>query len=63
MGHSNAVSAMAWSLDGQQPASGSGDNTIKVWAASTGQLLATLLEAAEIILLLISPEFVASEYC
>jgi|GEM_PF-1197150 len=35
-GHSNAVNAVAWSPDGKLIASGSGDNTVQVWDATTG---------------------------
>lgn len=42
LGHSNLVSAVAISQDGKIFASGSYDNTIKLWQLSTGQALFTL---------------------
>ena len=41
-GHSNAVSSVAVSPDGQFVASGSWDKTIKIWNPKTGELLRTL---------------------
>jgi WD40 repeat protein len=41
-GHSSSVSAVSFSPDGRQIASGSGDNTIKLWDAATGDLQKTL---------------------
>ncbi|BCL37395.1 hypothetical protein NSMS1_38420 [Nostoc sp. MS1] len=41
-GHSKYVSSVAFSPDGQTLASGSGDETIKIWNVSTGRLLQTL---------------------
>jgi len=41
-GHSNALSSVAFSPDGQTLASGSEDKTIKLWNLYTGQLLHTL---------------------
>jgi WD40 repeat protein len=41
-GHSNAVSALVLSKDGKIFASGSHDNTIKLWQFETGQALLTL---------------------
>ncbi|KFZ24532.1 hypothetical protein V502_00989 [Pseudogymnoascus sp. VKM F-4520 (FW-2644)] len=41
-GHSGWVEAVAFSPDGKQIATGSGDNTIKLWDASTGSLQKTL---------------------
>src|SRR2546425_555088 len=35
-GHSNTVEAVAWSPDGKRIASGSDDNTVQVWDATTG---------------------------
>ncbi len=37
-GHSNCVSGLSWSPDGSMLASGSGDNTICLWDATTGKL-------------------------
>ncbi|MDM3860927.1 MAG: hypothetical protein PT118_13995 [Aphanizomenon gracile PMC644.10] len=41
-GHSELVYSVAYSPDGQTLASGSGDNTIKLWNVKTGNLLQTL---------------------
>ncbi|MEA5619427.1 TonB family protein [Cronbergia sp. UHCC 0137] len=41
-GHSDWVSSVAYSPDSQTLASGSGDNTIKLWNVKTGNLLQTL---------------------
>ncbi|MBW4564055.1 MAG: PD40 domain-containing protein [Mojavia pulchra JT2-VF2] len=41
-GHSNRIYSIAISPDGKTLASGSGDNTIKVWNLYNGELLATL---------------------
>ncbi|WP_193943576.1 trypsin-like peptidase domain-containing protein [Sphaerospermopsis aphanizomenoides] len=41
-GHSNLVGSVAFSPDGKTLASGSGDNTIKLWDVATGQSIATL---------------------
>ncbi|OHW89558.1 nwd1 protein, partial [Colletotrichum incanum] len=35
-GHSNWVRSVAFSADGQQLVSGSGDNTVKLWDTATG---------------------------
>ena len=40
-GHSAWVSAVAWSPDGQQIASGSWDKTVQVWDAATGRTILT----------------------
>jgi WD40 repeat protein len=42
-GHSNSVMAVAYSLDGQRIASGSNDNIVRVWDATTGQMEQTLI--------------------
>eukprot|EP01079_Euglenida_sp_SAG-EU17-18_P010895 gene10896-1979_t len=42
VGHSNAVNCVASSPDGQYIASGSSDNTIRVWTAATGELVREL---------------------
>jgi WD40 repeat protein len=41
-GHSEGVSSVAYSPDGQTLASGGNDNTIKLWNVNTGNLLQTL---------------------
>lgn len=42
IGHIEPVSSVAWSPDGTKIVSGSGDTTVRIWNASTGQLLQTL---------------------
>lgn len=55
--HHSAVTALAWSSDGQYLASGSADMTVKVWEASTGALLQTYTgHMAEVRALAWSPE-------
>ncbi|BAY34668.1 WD-40 repeat-containing protein [Nostoc carneum NIES-2107] len=41
-GHSSAVYSVAFSPDGQKLASGSDDNTIKIWNITTGKAITTL---------------------
>ncbi|KAB0242961.1 protein kinase [Microcystis aeruginosa EAWAG127a] len=41
-GHSDSVLSVAYSPDGRYLASGSGDNTIKIWEVATGKELRTL---------------------
>ena len=41
-GHSNEVDSVAFSPDGKTLASGSWDNTIKLWNVETGELVRTL---------------------
>lgn len=41
-GHMDDVSCVSWSPNGKMIASGSSDNTIKIWNASSGDLLKTL---------------------
>src|SRR5690606_28289614 len=42
MGHSGPVSSVAFSSDGQFLASGSGDDTIRIWDAVTGRKVQTI---------------------
>ncbi|KAJ6016516.1 hypothetical protein N7540_011107 [Penicillium herquei] len=41
-GHSGMVRSIAWSHDGSRLASGSGDNTIRIWDIDTGQCMSML---------------------
>ncbi|MEG4857213.1 WD40 repeat domain-containing protein [Microcoleus sp. K1-B6] len=41
-GHSNWVNGVSFSPDGKTLASGSGDNTIKLWNVDTGQVISTI---------------------
>ena len=41
-GHSYSVCSVAYSPDGKRIISGSGDNTVKIWDANTGECLKTL---------------------
>ena len=41
-GHSSAVRAVTWNPDGSMLASGSEDNTIKLWDAQSGKVNSTL---------------------
>ena len=41
-GHSDYVLSVAYSPDGTKIISGSGDETVKIWDANTGQCLKTL---------------------
>ncbi|KAJ6036021.1 hypothetical protein N7540_000300 [Penicillium herquei] len=41
-GHSRLVTSVAWSLDGSHLASGSDDDTIRIWDPVTGQCISTL---------------------
>jgi WD40 repeat protein len=43
-GHTSGVISVAFSPDGKQIVSGSGDTTVRRWAAATGQLLLPVLE-------------------
>ena len=41
LGHSNIVISVAFSPDGKQALSGSGDNTVKLWDTATGREIRT----------------------
>ncbi|KAK5991625.1 Vegetative incompatibility protein HET-E-1 [Cladobotryum mycophilum] len=41
-GHNNSVNSVVFSPDGQRLASGSGDNTVKIWDTNSGACLQTL---------------------
>lgn len=43
LGHTSSVNSVAFSPDGQRIASGSGDNSVRVWDFYTGESLAELL--------------------
>jgi WD40 repeat protein len=56
-GHSDHVSSVAISSDGQTLASGSWDNTIKLWNLHTGNLLHTLdAHSSSVLFVVISPD-------
>ncbi len=48
-GHSKLVTSVAYSPDGQTLASGSNDNTIKLWDVKTGNLLQTLTSHSKLV--------------
>jgi WD40 repeat protein len=60
--HTESVNAVRWSPDGQYIATASLDHTVKVWNASTGNLVCTYMSADEVYALAWSPtsKFIAS---
>ena len=48
-GHSGYVMSVCFNHDGSQVASGSDDNTVKVWNAKTGDLVQTLEGHSDIV--------------
>jgi WD40 repeat protein len=48
-GHSNSVNSLQFSPDGKTLASGSSDNTIKIWDVNTGNLKTTLTGHSDIV--------------
>jgi len=50
LGHAGAVQSVAWSPDGKTLASGSADNTVKLWDGGSGQLLYTLSGHSSVVL-------------
>src|SRR5205807_4615864 len=55
-GHTEAVTALAFSPDGKRIASGGQDNTINLWDLATGRLLAKIRTGAGITSLSYSPD-------
>ena len=56
-GYADWVSSVAFSPDGQRIVSGSGDETLKIWDANSGQELQTLKgHAAEVASVAFSPD-------
>ena len=56
-GHSGKAASIAVSVDGQIIASGSDDNTIKLWHLSTGELLHTLTgQSGRVLTIALSPD-------
>ncbi|KAJ5988200.1 hypothetical protein N7481_003410 [Penicillium waksmanii] len=56
-GHSDQVISIVWSPDGRQLASGSSDNTVRIWDPATGQSISTLYgHSASVRLIAWSPD-------
>ncbi|MHC5729339.1 MAG: WD40 repeat domain-containing protein, partial [Nostoc sp.] len=55
-GHSGSVNSVAISPDGKTLASGSDDETIKLWNLATGEQIRTLTGHSEVLNVAISPD-------
>jgi WD40 repeat protein len=55
-GHFDMVFSVAWSPDGRRLATGSGDNTVKVWDAASGEELLTLRHGSAVWSVAFSPD-------
>ena len=48
-GHSNSVTLVSWSPDGKRLASGSYDNTVRIWEVATGKELSQLKAHSDVV--------------